>query len=235
MATIESATDVGTKLRVDPLFGAARVGLRPFDAPVSEGQAVGHYALGLRSGAMTSAAVTADTPVFSLRWTSASKRALITRLEAFYVPVVTFTAMQEIGVGLRKLTAYSAVDAGGTAIDLSAGLGRVDERMPVSVMDDMRIATTGVVTAGTRTRGAHAIASGSGAVNVINAAAATEYLNPGPHAAGRYGFAFEADMGRGESPLVLNPNEGLAVENLVIFPAAGVARLFVNLAWVEAP
>jgi hypothetical protein len=38
-----------------------------------------------------------------------------------------------------------------------------------------------------------------------------------------------------EHPVTLRQNEGLLVRNVVIFPAAGVATLHVNLAWAELP
>jgi hypothetical protein len=166
-----------------------------------------------------------------MRWTNAQKKCVVTFLEAFYVPTVVFTAAQELGLGLRYLTAYSADDAAGTAVAFTNRTGAVRKSLPQSLMGDMRIAAATLLTAGTRVRDSQNLRAGSGVVNVVNAAAGTAYVNPG----GPFGFKFAPDLARGEHPIVLSINEGLAVENLVIFPAAGAAQLFVNIGWIEAP
>ena len=69
--------------------------------------------------------------------------------------------------------------------------------------------------------------------SVVNAAAGTAYVNPGGGEI-PFGFRWEANIARGEHPIVLQSNEGLRVRNTVVFPAAGTATLIVNLSWVEA-
>lgn len=220
-----SNSDVETQ--VDRTHRAGRVSIRPW-----EHDAGGHYRIAGRSGGLTSATVTAAGPLFSLRWSPQTSNLLLAllRLKAFYIPTVVFSSAQELGLDLARVTGFTASDSTGTAIVPSA---MRDRAMPASSVTDARIAATTVLTAGTRTVDTTSVLEiGGGLVNVVNAAAATAYVNPtegGPQA---FGFDYDPLM-RGEYPLILSKDEGFLVRNTVVFPAAGTATLVVVAHVVE--
>jgi hypothetical protein len=232
MSLIESPSRVGIALEVDATHRAGRFSRRPLDHVV--GQDVGgHYRLAARSGALTAAGIVAGAPLFSLRWTDPLLQFVLLRLEAFFVPTTAFTAAQELGLDAMLVSGFTASDSAGTAIVVGAGgRARRTGMNPSTGIGDMRIATTTLLTAGTRTLDPFPFVGGAGLVNVVNAAAGTQYLNPG---GGAVPFGFRYEPTQDEHPVTLRQNEGLLVRNVVIFPAAGVATLHVNLAWAELP
>jgi hypothetical protein len=225
---LESPTNPTVTQEVDPTSHAARVSLRPLEHDYG-GRLLGHYRLAARSGVLTGTGIVAGAPLFSFRWTDATALAILTRLEARYVPTAAFTAAQELGLDAILASAWSAADSSGTAVLPGTGGRMRRSGMGTSLVGDVRIAGTTLLTAGTRTLDAQPIAVGGGLVNDVNDAAETEYVNP----SGPYGFVLEANPARGEHPIVLAANEGLIVRNTVVFPAAGTATLLVSLAWAE--
>lgn len=228
---IESPTLATAQLEVDPTHKALRSSNRPLEH-VQDNIVGGHYRLSAKSGSLTSAAVVADGALFSFRWTQPNMLAVLHYLEAYLVPTVVFTAQQELGLDAILASAFSASDSGGTAI-INPSRVRRNTQQP-SLLGDARIATTSVVTAGTRTLDTNAFISGSGLVNVVNAAAGTAYVNPGGGDP-PFGFRYQPRVEAGEHPIVLSANEGIIVRNKVIFPAAGAAVLIVNMGWAEVP
>jgi hypothetical protein len=230
---LESPTRSAVLLEIDRLFGAARASLRPVDHVSLDGtRTFGHYRLAARSGAITGAAVVAGAPLFSLRWTAADAVLLLFFLEAYFVPTTLFTAAQELGLDAILASGFTVADSAGTPIVPTSVSRARRGTMNPSLVDDLRIAATTLLTAGTRTLDTNPFVAGSGLANVVNAAAATEYVNPAGGAP-PFGFRFEANLARGEHPIVLARDEGLLVRNAVAFPAAGAATLIVNGAYAE--
>jgi hypothetical protein len=228
MAVIESPTHPTVQLEIDRLFAAARVSLRPLDPLSLDGQRMfGHYRLAARSGAITGAPVIAGAPLFSLRWSAVDAVLVLLFLEAYLVPTVVFTAAQELGVDAILASAFTVADSAGTPIVPSAVSPVRKGTMNPSLVTDLRIAAATLLTAGTRILDANPFAAGSGLANVVNPAAATEYVNPG----GRFGFRYRVEPG--EHPIVLARDEGLIIRNAIAFPAAGAATLIVNAAYAE--
>lgn len=212
--------------QVDVSHRALRVSVRPWEHDVG-----GHYRVAGRSGALTSATVLAAGPLFSVRYSPTGGMGLaLLRLKAFYVPTVVFTAAQEIGLDLVHVTGFTASDSAGTPIVPVA----TKKSMTASSITDARIAAATVLTAGTRAVDASVLEVGGGLVNVVNAAAATAYVNP--NSGGSYAFGFDYDpLVRGEMPLILQKDEGFLVRNTVVFPAAGAATLVVVAHVCEFP
>lgn len=222
---IGSGVNGDLEAQIDRTNRALRVSMRPW-----EHDSGGHYRIAARSGALTGTGVTAGGPLFSLRWATSNMGLALLRLKAFYIPTTVFTAAQELGLDLIRVTAFTAADTAGTAITPMVAR----KTMPASSITDVRIAAATILTAGTRTVDANALEIGGGLVNQVNAAAGTAYVNPttgGPQA---FGFDYDPLM-RGEMPLILSNNEGVLVRNTVVFPAAGVATLVVVAHVLEFP
>lgn len=210
--------------QVDRYNRAIRVSNRPW-----EHDAGGHYRTSARSGVLTSATVAAGGVLAAFQWNVSSIAALILRVRAYYVPTTVFTAAQELGLDLVRATAFPIAYTAGTAMTPTP----MRATMPLSSVSDFRIAPATVLTAPATlpTFDANPIEIGGGLVNVVNAAAATAYVNPGPF----FGFDYEARVERGEFPLVLTKGMGFAIRNTVVFPAAGAATLVVNVVHIEIP
>jgi len=202
-------------LLADPTHKAVRMSLRPI-----EHGAGGFYRLGGASGALAGAG--ANTPVFSLRWTSAILNALIFGFQWWWFVSTAFTAAQIVDHGLYVARGFSTSDSGGTALTPSGNGGKKRTSFPTSGVGDVRISSTAALTAGTRTLdGQHQGARGQWA-NAVGAA-----LPPGVAA-----FSFRIDD---EHPILLAQNEGLVLNNLTAMGAAGVIKLYVDVAWLELP
>lgn len=215
--------------QIDRYHQASRVSIRPL-----EHDAGGHYRLAARSGALTSATVTAGGPLFAFRWTTAGFNALIHRVRACYVPTVAFTAQQELGLDMVHVAGWTTPDTGGTNLT-SSPMRKSMPADPSSGTTNLQIATTTILAAGTRTVDANAIEAGGGLVNVVNAAAGTAYINPNSGATPAFGFDFEVHVERGSMWLTLGYGEGFLIRNTVAFPAAGAATLIVNVVYSMIP
>lgn len=219
MALIADGVTTTQLLAVDSSHKALRSSIRPL-----EPSTLGHYRIGAQSGILTSASVAAGGTLFSFRWADATRLAVVTKLKATMVPLTAFTAAQEVGLNAFIARTFSASDSGGTPIVVTGNNQKVRASFGSSLATDIRIGTTATITAGTRTPDAVAFASATGLV----AAAAAAGTLPVPPV-----IDFNANVMNGESPIILANNEGIIVTNTIVFPAAGNARLVVEMAWAE--
>lgn len=174
-----------------------------------------HYSMSVPSGALT--VVAADGPVWSCRWTSTTHVAAVYRVSLSVVTATAFTTAQDLAYGLYFARAFTAADSGGTAATLTTNNAKLDTRYPTTLMADIRISTTGVITAGTRTLDAQPLASrggnGSAALAAVTDYTLWDSLN--------------------FSPIILRAEEGLVLHNLVLMGAVGVVTLRVRMDWTE--
>jgi hypothetical protein len=193
--------------------GSIRITNRPPDFG-----SLGLYAIEGLSGSMA-AGLGANSPIFSTRWTNATKKALIQRV---------FMAMSSLGTafaaGVGKFDlffarSFSASDSGGTSILPTGDKNKKRTSMGTTLFGDMRIASTGTLTAGTRTldtnplrRLMFAVGTATNTVYLATALLAGMWLD-------------------GDHPYVLAQNEGLIIQATV--PATGVWQFSVGLEWAE--
>lgn len=211
MAGIESPT-TGNGLEIDTGFRAARASLRPHEAG-------GWCSIGAQSGAIT--VVGAGGTIFSLRNIS-TKLILVRRIGVGLITTAGFTAAQKLDVALTVARSFTVSDSGGTAIAFTGSNAKHRTALNTPSSLDCRIATTGALTAGTRTLDANALAQQSG-----YAQAATTGTMIAPALSNL--FAHDA----GDYPLLLAQNEGLVLTLPTAMGAGGVASLFVNLEFAE--
>ena len=187
----------------------------------SPGPVVGAYSMALESGALTGAG--ANTPVWSMRY-NGSGLAVIERVSLLWVTTTAFTAAQLLDHALIVARGFTASDTGGTAATLTGDNGSHRTDFPATGVADMRISSTGALTAGTRTLDATPIgvtAAWSSGAGVANTAGGPE------------GGVMLYSATATKYPLVLNPNEGLVITNVTAMGAAGVIKLIVNVSWKE--
>lgn len=188
----------------------------------------GAYRVAAVSGLLTGVAAASATAghLFAVQWAPASKEKIQTcvlqRLRARFVTITGYTAAQEIGIDVVVARAFTVAGSGGTALTLTTNNAKKRTAFPTSLMADMRIGTTGALTAGTQTLDAQPLAQGVGselaAAATVQKGVAELYLST-------------EDLDR--YPVVLMPQEGLIVRNTIAQGAAGTGRLVVEMDWLE--
>lgn len=177
------------------------------------------YKLTVASGNLTT--VAADGPVFSFRWTSSSLCAIVKRVGISVTVRTAYGTAQGTEYGLYFARAFTAADSGGSAATLTTNNGKLDTNFPTITgvaTGDMRISTTGAITAGTRTLDAHAL----------------DVVCVQTNALGNTGnFDLQLTDDEIRQPIILRQNEGLVLHNMLTMGATGVLRLYVTVAWAE--
>lgn len=211
----------GTKLEVEASRAAARVSASP-------GECLGEYRISVVTGTIA-AALAASAHLFQFKWTDANKLALITKLRARFLALTPFTA--------ATLTDHTSLDAfmvrafasggGGTTLTLTGNNAKLRTSMATSLAT-ISVATTGALTAAT-TLDVQPFAQSIRKGNRVNPAAATEEVVMPSNDA----LEFYPTIDGGEFPLVLAANEGLAVRNRTVWPAAGTGIYLFELNWKE--
>lgn len=210
---IQLQGNTGTVLEVETNTRALRVTTRPIDVG-----ALGTYAGAWKTGTIA-AGMAANGTIFSVRWTHASNLMLLRNLTFAMSSLSTaFTA----GVGSARLIAarsFTASDSGGTA---SVPTGNSQKRRTSfgnTLIGDLRIASTGVLTAGTRTLDGTEL---SNIMFAVGTATNTVYCPA---------TTLWSPNFSGEWPLVLAQDEGFLVQATV--PATGTWQAQINLEWAE--
>ena len=212
MAVIEGGTSAALQ-EVDSTFKAGRVTIRPAES-------LAWHSVGARSGAVTTA--TATGALFSFRNLSGNP-IIVRRIGVGFVCTAGFTAGQELAFGLKVARAFTASDSGGTAIAITGNNTKMRTALALPTSVDCRIATTGALTAGTKTLDTNDLAT-------VGAFAAT--TTTGTVLAPALNNLLSHDTG--DYPLVLAQNEGFNIQNLILMGAGGVGTFYANIEFAEA-
>ncbi|MCE5191226.1 MAG: hypothetical protein LLG08_05650 [Actinomycetia bacterium] len=187
-------------------------------APYKTAPERAEYKMTATTGAITT--IAADGPVFSMRWTSSSLIAVIKRIGISVGVRTAYGTAQTTDYGLYFARSFTASDSGGTALTLTTDNGKLDTSFPTTAFaaGDVRISTTAVITAGTRTLDAQPMA-----ITVAQTNALATVFNDD--------WTFGETFGR--QPIILRQNEGIVIHNLFLMGATGVLRLYVTVEWAE--
>lgn len=187
-------------------------------APYKQCPEYSDFMLTMRSGALTT--VAADEAVWSMQWTSATLIAVVKRVALTIGVTTAYGTAQYTSYGLYFARAYTVADSGGTAATLTTNNGKLDTQYPTTAVADMRISSTGALTAGTRTLDAQPLD-----VAIFETIA--------------LGRTARAELQFGATPskqeIILRQNEGLVLNNLTLMGASGVVLLGVTVEWAEVP
>jgi hypothetical protein len=149
--------------------------------------------------------------LFSFR-NGGTKNVVVTRLRLFWATLTGFTAAQELGFELFKVTGYSVDATGGTPIT-----PQKRRTSSVASVAAARIATTGALTAGTISAFAAQPGLRRSVLELADGASVVKR-------------SFEVDwIPRDDHGEVLAANEGLIVRNAILMGAGGVGRLMVEV------
>jgi hypothetical protein len=204
----------GSKQEVETGTLAARVAHRPIDVG-----ALGSYSITVKSG-IEAAGAAANSPIIAFRWAPAvvpTSLALIRRINFQAWNLGTGFTAGNFVFDLFVARSFSVQDTGGGAVTLTTNNAKL-RTSHATTQALIQAATTGVLTAGTRTKDANPLRTLSGVV--ANAAFASMLVN--------------TEMFRqapGEHPLVLATSEGFAIEATV--PATGTWTWSCGIDWDE--
>jgi hypothetical protein len=201
-----------TEVEIEAGHLAARFTQRPID--VGSG---GSFQLGNASGVI-GAGLASSSPIFTARY-GGSATAIVRRIRISAITLGTGFAAGLCVFSLFAARAYTASASGGTSLAPSTG-GKMKTGMGSSQMADIRIASTGTLTAGTRTLDAQPLATLCGPGS---ATASTIIIPP-------QSTVFD-DANGSDWPLVLANNEGFELQATV--PATGTWSFAVNMIWEE--
>lgn len=200
----------------------------------------GTYALATTTGAVTTVAAGTTTAgfLFSMRYAGTGK-VLLRYLGAQFATTTAFTSAQEVGCEAFIARSYSASPTGGTALDLGATVTNTNKLLTATstsdfslASSDVRVATTGALTAGTQTLDANAFGSTSGWAGAVGITIAKTALFDGKTHMPPRPLAEERAV-LGLSPVVLSNNEGIIIRNTVLMGAVGVGRWQFFVEWDE--
>ncbi|MGH9876210.1 MAG: hypothetical protein ACRD5H_01100 [Nitrososphaerales archaeon] len=178
---------------------------------------LGLFSLGVSSGNIA-ATLAANAPLFSMHWSQASH---------LFVPDIIKVGVSVSGVITTSVTfalelviarSFTVADSGGTAITLTSDNNTFRTAFDASLMADARIASTGTLTAGTRTLDSQAFTTvplATGTAIGVPLALATIYDR--------------TDL----FPIILAQNEGFIIRNNATGPATGTFVLHVYMRWLE--
>ena len=202
-------------MTVDPTFKTARVVIKPDEM-------LGSYQVSANTGGLTTVAASTSSAgtIFSFRYVAGGSGtvAIVKRISVGFVCTTAFGTAQQMSYGIFAARGFTASDSGGTALTLTGNNNKM-RTSSASSTALAQIATTGALTAGTRTIDSQPIAMtnfwvpGAGTSLVQ-----TEILN------------YDA----GDYNLVLATNEGFVINNMILMGATGVGTATVNVEWFEA-
>lgn len=192
--------------------------------PVGTG---GAYRISMVSGTLA-AAIAANSELFQFRFvTSASRVCLIHGISVSAGANVAATAAAILSLRATIARAWTAAGSGGTRATMTTNNAKLRTAHATSEVNDIGMATTGALTAGTKTLDAQDIGGvaygvGTGAITTsvpLNLVPKTNLLGD---FAGSLAF-----------PLVLANQEGFVIRTGIVQPATMTWNLVVDVAWSE--
>ena len=207
------------------VFGSAEEARKPLQ--VTQMPVGGNgYRLSAFTGTI-GAALAANSELFQFRFVSGTKTRAVIQKVIFdgLAMVAVSTAVGPLGFMLKPARAWSVAGSGGTRIAVTGDNLQLETAQPVSQVNDMGIATTGALTAGTKTKDANAIGQalggiGTGAITIYGA---TSIVMPQPL----------LNATSGAFPLILADQEGFTIDTTHAGPAGFTYVAGFTVAWVE--
>jgi hypothetical protein len=222
MAVLEG----GTSASLADVGAASAKGLHSIAKPQDYGS-LGSYKFAGVTGAIA-AGMAANGEIFQLRWSDATRFAIIHKIKITGLRATTAFAAGAIDLKATMARSWSANGSGGTALTLTDPQLQLRTSMGATLLGDARIATTAALGAGTKTLDTHDVGFIAAHSSAGDGAAAPII---GSIKVPNNGELFMADVASGEHPIVLAQNEGVVIRATV--PATGVWNASVEIVWSE--
>jgi hypothetical protein len=186
--------------------------------------ALGSYCLATSTGNVA-ATLAANSTLFSMRWTDATRLCLVRSLRVAGLVTGTITTAVQMDLEAYFATSFSVSDSVGTGMTLTGRNTKARTSMGTSLMGDMRISTTVTLTAGTRTLDTQPLGRVQGFTGTVTG---TNIFGSGN---GPMYIIDRQDVG--QYPIVLATNEGIVLRNPIAGPATGTFAIVVVVEWSE--
>lgn len=229
MAVVNDPTIAANITRVGMGSGMVWVPEHVATGPLPVG-AGGAYRLSMTSGTIA-AALAANSELFQFRFVTAAARVClvfgITVSAAMIVAPAVGTTPVNMQLRATIARAWTAAGTGGTRATLTTNNQKLRTAHQTSEVNDIGMATTGALTAGTKTLDAQDIGGTTGGVYFDLAAGDTSaILIPQTNLLGEFtgGLGF---------PLVLANQEGFVIRSGLVMPATLTWNLVANVLWSE--
>ncbi len=181
---------------------------------------LGSYSISAETGTIAAGA-SANAPIFSFRWSSTSKVAVIRSVRIGAASLATGFTAGTTTCGIIAARSFTASDTGGTALTLTTNNAKLKTSFGTTLAGDIRISDTAALSAGTRTLDAQDLTR-IGPYTTTNAAQ-TNFIPSNTDLYGR-----DVD---GAWPLTLVQDEGFVVRCTV--PATGTWKAVISVDWTE--
>lgn len=204
--------------------GTQHRALKVTSRPINYGS-LGIYKCGAVTGTIA-AALGANSEIFQFRWPEASNLCLVNNVEISAGANVAAGAAALAAFRMTVARSWTVAGSGGTRITLPANTNKLRTSMGSSLVNDIGMATTGALTAGTKTLDAQdfsAIAFGIG-TGAITTAVNLSLIS----------LTHLWDWNQeGNHPLVLAQNEGFVIRTGAAFPTTMTWHAAVHMSWAE--
>jgi len=222
-AGVDADTGLAARFKTD---ASGRQSVIPILRPMEFG-ALGHYRLAVTTGSI-GAGAGAGSEILQFRWTSASQKAVISKILIDGMYASTAFAAGQILLAAYVARSFTVAGTGGGTATLTGNNQKMQTTpMGTASVGEVRTATTAALTAGTKTLDANAFAQ----VNAHSAQFGIATPVIGLVGPSMVRSLYEADLASGEHPLVLEQNEGFVVKATV--PATGVWVIGLTIVWAE--
>lgn len=192
--------------------------------PVGTG---GAYRIAMQSGTIA-ASLTANQELFQFRYvTAASRVCLVHSIKVSAAMDVAASAAALLALRATIARSWSGIGSGGTRATLTTNNAKMRTAHATSEVNDIGMATTGGLTAGTKTLDAQDF--GSVAYSALTGAITTDVRGTLVPAT----FLFANDVAPMAFPLILATQEGFVIRSGSAHPAGMTWHLSVEVAWSE--
>lgn len=231
MAVINDPNTAGNILQIGPLSTLTDQKPAHVRAIPTPHGSLGHYRYAGFTGILP-AALGANSEIFQFRWSHATNLCVINKIRiSACVSTTFFAAGVPVQIDLIKSSGWSVAGTGGASPTLAALCklrnGFASSSIPAN---DIRIATTAALGAGTKTLETYPMASLI-APGPITASLNGQIIAPGT-------TLWEPNIGDGEHPLVLgglgggSVSEGFSIRSVAV-PATGTWQAAIAVQWTE--
>lgn len=174
------------------------------------------------------AALAANSELFQFRWTSGTKTyGLVHSVKVDGIGIVAVgTAIGPLGFYMTPARAWTAAGSGGTRIATSGDNLQTETALAATSVNDIGIAQTGALTAGTKTHDANGV--GQVLSGILTGAATVQQTGPLMNPEYLYNANDE-----GGQPLVLANQEGFTIRTTHAGPAALTYVVGFTVVWSE--
>lgn len=228
MGVIQTGDGTGGLLSVNANTKAARMS----DYPTDVGS-MGAYAIDTVSGTFA-AGLGAAAPVYSCRWSDATRLMLVRGVYIQALHVATAFTQGFITIDMVVARSFTVADSAGASILPVTSSQKKKTNFGTTLINDLRQSTTATLTAGTRTLDTQPIAAYRGIIPAtqINYPMISPAFAPAAVLSSGGGlFPLFVPELNGSWPLVLTTNEGFILRATV--PATGTWNMSVRLVWEE--